>query len=89
MKAPKMMQQAVQAHAPAEGPAPLGAAISLKDLHLGYDRTDVIAGLSLDVQAGEFIALLGASGCGKTTLPRAGRLRAGAAGADPAGRHRP
>ena len=66
-----MMQQAVQAHAPAEGPAPLGAAISLKDLHLGYDRTDVIAGLSLDVQAGEFIALLGASGCGKTTLLRA------------------
>ncbi|QPM91166.1 ABC transporter ATP-binding protein [Pseudooceanicola algae] len=51
--------------------APLGKAITLRGLHLGYDRTDVIADLSLEVRAGEFIALLGASGCGKTTLLRA------------------
>lgn len=56
---------------PQEGTSPaLGSGIALKDLHLGYDGADVISGLSLDVAAGEFIALLGASGCGKTTLLR-------------------
>ncbi|MBT9386291.1 ABC transporter ATP-binding protein [Pseudooceanicola sp. CBS1P-1] len=49
----------------------LGRSISLSDLHLGYGGRDVIAGLSLEVRAGEFIALLGQSGCGKTTILRA------------------
>ncbi|SOC03066.1 ABC transporter ATP-binding protein [Rhodobacter maris] len=51
--------------------SPLGRSISLAGLHLGYDGADVITDLSLDVAAGEFIALLGESGCGKTTILRA------------------
>ncbi|NOD77784.1 MULTISPECIES: ABC transporter ATP-binding protein [unclassified Ruegeria] len=49
----------------------LGAEIKLRNLRVGYAEQDVLSNIDLDVKAGEFIALLGASGCGKTTLLRA------------------
>ena len=49
----------------------LGAEISLRSLCVGYAEQDVLKNVDLDVRAGEFIALLGSSGCGKTTLLRA------------------
>ncbi|GGE96735.1 ABC transporter ATP-binding protein [Stappia taiwanensis] len=55
----------------ANAPVKLGAGISLSDLRVGYSEQDVLSGINLDVAAGEFVALLGASGCGKTTLLRA------------------
>ncbi|MEX6507118.1 ABC transporter ATP-binding protein [Jiella sp. M17.18] len=39
-------------------------------VEVGYGRTTVLDGLSLSVAKGEFVALLGSSGCGKTTLLR-------------------
>ena len=40
------------------------------DLHSGYGEAHVIRGVSLDVGAGEIVAVLGRNGMGKTTLIR-------------------
>ena len=47
-----------------------GAAIEVRDLHVAYGGTPVLHGVSLDFAPGTFTALLGSSGCGKTTLLR-------------------
>jgi branched-chain amino acid transport system ATP-binding protein len=45
--------------------------LQIEGLSAGYDRTQVLWDLSLNVQQGEFVALVGANGAGKTTLLRA------------------
>ncbi len=45
--------------------------LSIENVYSGYQGQQVLKGLNLHVQQGEIIALLGASGCGKTTLLRA------------------
>ena len=48
-----------------------GASIAVRDLKVAYGGTRVLHGVSLDFEPGSFTALLGSSGCGKTTLLRA------------------
>src|SRR4051812_498501 len=58
--------------------------LSIQSLSVSYGATPVLRDVSLDVARGELVALLGSSGCGKTTLlrsiagfvtPQAGRIR--------------
>lgn len=55
--------------------------LSVKDLHAGYSAIEVLQGVSLEVNEGEIVALLGGNGAGKTTtintISGAVRQRAG------------
>ncbi|MFO0842769.1 MAG: ABC transporter ATP-binding protein [Gemmataceae bacterium] len=42
--------------------------MSLEDVSFAFGKLPTVEGVALDVPAGSFFALLGASGCGKTTL---------------------
>lgn len=46
------------------------ASITLTDLIKAYGETQVLHGVSGDIQDGEFIVIVGPSGCGKSTLLR-------------------
>lgn len=48
-------------------PSPI---ISLRNLHVAYGAHAILKGIDLDIEHGSCVALLGASGCGKTTLLR-------------------
>jgi branched-chain amino acid transport system ATP-binding protein len=58
--------------------------LSIDGLVLGYDKTDAVKGIRLDVVEGTVVSLIGANGAGKTTVlrgisgllkPRAGSIR--------------
>ena len=48
----------------------MSAYLSIESITVSYGGTRVLDGVSLGVERGEMIALLGSSGCGKTTLLR-------------------
>ncbi len=47
-----------------------GVAVALSDLRRSYGPVHALDGLTLNIEPGEFVALLGPSGCGKTTVLR-------------------
>lgn len=51
-------------------PAKATPQIRIRKLWKSYGERVVLENLSLDVQAGEFVSIVGASGCGKTTFFR-------------------
>ena len=44
--------------------------ISLSSVKKSFGTTDVIPGIDLDIEDGEFVVFVGPSGCGKSTLLR-------------------
>jgi branched-chain amino acid transport system ATP-binding protein len=44
--------------------------LKVSDLYAGYDGIPVVFGISLEVMAGELVAIVGANGAGKTTIMR-------------------
>jgi ABC-type branched-subunit amino acid transport system ATPase component len=45
--------------------------LAVEDLHAAYGSGSVLAGVSLAIEAGEVVSLLGRNGMGKTTTVRA------------------
>ncbi len=65
---------------------PDAAAIELVDVSFAYDRRPVLHGITMTVPRGKVVAIMGGSGCGKTTIlrliggqlrPQAGTVRVG------------
>lgn len=42
--------------------------IQIKNLHKSFDEKEILRGINLDIQRGECLVILGASGCGKSVL---------------------
>jgi len=47
-----------------------GVSVTIRDLTKNYGDRQVLQGLNLDIEPGEFVAIVGRSGCGKSTLLR-------------------
>ncbi|MDR2837403.1 MAG: ABC transporter ATP-binding protein [Azonexus sp.] len=60
--------------------------VDVEDLHFNYDGRPVLQGINIKIPRGKVVAIMGGSGCGKTTLlrciggqlkPSGGRVRVG------------
>ncbi|MGE5320206.1 MAG: ABC transporter ATP-binding protein [Hyphomicrobiaceae bacterium] len=62
-----MKQPIFQPGAPGQ---PTDTLVEVRDLHFSYDDNAVLKGVNLSIPRGKVVAILGVSGCGKTTLLR-------------------
>lgn len=67
-RAPQQAQLQLQTEPPAQTQAP---ALACRALSVGYGRRTVLEGVSLDLAAGSWTAIVGPNGSGKSTLLRA------------------
>jgi ATP-binding cassette, subfamily B, bacterial len=68
---PRVAEPPVPVPLPAmPGSARAGRAVRLESVRFGYRDTVVLPGLDLDIPAGQTVAVVGATGAGKTTIAR-------------------
>jgi phospholipid/cholesterol/gamma-HCH transport system ATP-binding protein len=74
---------AIPAPVPGRSNCPPEVAVELSDVTFGYDQRPVLTGISMTIPQGKVVAIMGGSGCGKTTIlrlvggqlkPRSGRV---------------
>src|SRR6058998_2803371 len=65
---------------------PAAAAVELTDVSFAYDVRPILSGITMTIPRGKIVAIMGASGSGKTTMlrliggqlkPRSGQVRVG------------
>ncbi|HWU85162.1 MAG TPA: ABC transporter ATP-binding protein [Rhodocyclaceae bacterium] len=58
-------------------PDSLAPLVQIRDLNFAYDSRPILTGINLEIPRGKLVAIMGTSGCGKTTLLRliGGQLR--------------
>jgi phospholipid/cholesterol/gamma-HCH transport system ATP-binding protein len=65
---------------------PESAAVQLTDVTFGYDKRTILKGITMTIPRGKIVAIMGGSGCGKTTIlrliggqlrPKSGSIRVG------------
>lgn len=56
---------------------PADSLVSITDLNFSYDERAILSGINMEIPRGKLVAIMGNSGCGKTTLLRliGGQLR--------------
>lgn len=70
----KMGAGRLAGNVPAEAPSTITPLLEIENLVTGYGKkrsTEIVHGASFSVSAGEFVCIIGANGCGKTTTLKA------------------